>query len=324
MKAISCVIFSILSISLVLPYVVECMCPQGELETPWVEKSSASKRLVQNKSCNQSLVEGETLECAHGKNVPIITYTMLYYKDEKFLEEQKMNWCSWPHSTRQKFQFLIIDDGSPYEESAVHKYTHNGCISLLIYSIEKDLNWNIGGARNLAFHVAPTDYVFLTDSDLLVPHNIALACLDMVQKEVSSATNQVDKRGVDTKSIFLNFNRVFNETGRRKPHPATMMLTKDAYWMCGGCDEDFVGSYGLTDPHFKWRAAQTKDIQLKKVSDKYDDELIMMELKDKLSIIRDPERNRNIFKAKRLGTMPWSNDYIRFPWKFNAKYCIQE
>lgn len=68
----------------------------------------------------------------------------------------------------------------------------------------------------------------------------------------------------------------------------------------------------------------TKHVEVKKVNEKYDDELVMMELKDKLSIQRDPERNRNIFKAKRLGSMTWSNDYIRFPWRFNAQFCIKE
>lgn len=301
----------------------ESSCPQGKLDTPWVEKSSASKRLVQNTNCNRPLIEGERSICERGSEA-IITYTMLYYRDSIFLEEQKKNWCGWPRATRQKFQFLIIDDGSPAEDSAIQKYVHNGCINLMVYTIQKDLHWNIGGARNLAFHVAPTDYVLLTDSDLLVPHTIALACLEMVRSDKNSASKQVSESHVAMKTIFLSFNRVFNESGQRRPHPATMMLTKDTYWMCGGCDEDFVGGYGMTDPHFKWRAARTKNVEVSNVSDKYDDELIMMELKEKLSIQRDPESNRNIFKAKRLGKMPWSNNFIRFPWKHTAQFCIKE
>ena len=322
-KGFVSLLFALAALAVAVAGANESSCPQGKLDTPWVERFSASKRLMQNTNCYRPLVDGERSKCETGSEA-IITYTMLYYSDSTFLEEQKKNWCSWPLATRHKFQFLIVDDGSLAEESAIQKYVHSGCINLMIYTIEMDLHWNIGGARNLAFHVAPTEYVFLTDSDLLVPHTIALACLEMVRNDKNSASKQVSESNVATKSIFLSFNRVFNESGQRRPHPATMMLTKDAYWMCGGCDEDFVGAYGITDPHFKWRAARTKNVEVSKVSEKYDDELIMMELKDKLSLQRDPERNRNIFKAKRLGNIPWSNDYIRFPWNFTAQFCIKE
>ena len=301
----------------------DSMCSRGKLERPWVAKSSASTRLVQNTNCSRPLVEGERMDCSRGVggNVPIITYAMLYYKDSTFLEEQEKNWCSWPLATRQKFQFLIVDDGSPAGESAIQKYVHNGCINLLIYTIEKDLKWNIGGARNLAFHVAPTDYVFLLDSDILVPPTIALACLKMVQNEYSSASKQMSNNTRTSESVFYNFNR--NSKGvRLHPHPAAMMLTKKAYWMCGGCDEDFVGNYGQTDPHFKWRAGLTKGIKMRKVNEMYDDELVMMG--DGLMPDRPTHLNRQMFKAKMFGNMTWSNDYIRFPWRFNAQFCIKE
>ena len=40
-------------------------------------------------------------------------------------------------------------------------------IDLVVYRIEDELEWNIGGARNLAMFVSQTEAVFLTDVDLI-------------------------------------------------------------------------------------------------------------------------------------------------------------
>ena len=41
-----------------------------------------------------------------------------------------------------------------------------------------------------------------------------------------------------------------------------MLIRKEAYWLSGGCDEDFVGSYGYTDPHFFQRLKHIEGIKL--------------------------------------------------------------
>ena len=41
-----------------------------------------------------------------------------------------------------------------------------------------------------------------------------------------------------------------------------MMLRKASYWLAGGCDEGFVGEYGVTDLHFRHRASRTKGLRV--------------------------------------------------------------
>ena len=96
----------------------------------------------------------------------------------------------------------------------------------------------------------------MIDCDILVTPDIAGLSLRLLKEE--RAHNAKD----GTRNIYIHFRRIYsNETGvARRPHPAVMLLSKQAYWMSGGCDEDFVGNYGKTDPHFKWRASRTNNV----------------------------------------------------------------
>ena len=67
------------------------------------------------------------------------------------------------------------------------------------------------------------------------------------------------KREIFYFSIFaFKFNRTVpdddNHIKNNKLHPAVCLIRKEDYWKIGGCDEDFVGNYGQTDPHFWYRA----------------------------------------------------------------------
>ncbi|OEU13737.1 hypothetical protein FRACYDRAFT_269921 [Fragilariopsis cylindrus CCMP1102] len=41
-----------------------------------------------------------------------------------------------------------------------------------------------------------------------------------------------------------------------------MLSTIDSYWTAGGCDEDFVGNYGYTDPHFFYRVEKHHSLKV--------------------------------------------------------------
>ena len=80
------------------------------------------------------------------------------------------------------------------------------------------------------------------------------------------------------------------------------------YWKVGGCEEDLVGNYGMTDPTFFWKAKG---------------KIVVMEMRNifmihyfdgEADINRDVTKNRLLFeRRKRDGK--WSKDYVRFPWK---------
>jgi hypothetical protein len=289
------------------------------------EKCFASKALVPNELCewsNTSSSDPTVGSAGHAQEQEArITLAILFYRDGDFFDEQIRRWRLWPVTLRKKFYFMIVDDSSPARDRAVERYNDEDDINIIFYYIEVDKMWNIGGARNLVFHAAPTEYVFLIDSDLIVPVPIATTCLKLVEDEISQLSIDSKING-GKRNIYINFNRVFNESGIRRPHPAAMLLSRSAYWMCGGCDEDFVGNYGMTDPHFRWRASKTANIFVRDFGAVYLDDLVMMEVPDKLAIPRSPAHNIALFEEKMNSNIPWSNRYLRFPWKFVATYCL--
>ena len=83
---------------------------------------------------------------------------------------------------------------------------------------------------------------------------------------------------------------------------------KDDYWYIGGCEEDFVGHYGQTDPSF-WYKAKNKVMKFI-----CRDIFIDYYLDGAADIIRDASYNGRLFEYKKI-TNSWSKDYIRFKWK---------
>lgn len=240
----------------------------------------------------------------------VFTAVYLYYRETAMLRRQAESWRSWPASTRAHVSILIVDDGSPIGERArdvlnVSAEDFGGSI----VEIYQDLAWNIGGARNLAMYLLVTDYAMLVDVDLIIP----VATLDALAALVIS---------FNMTSVIVNkFPREYQNSSRiLKPHPATMLLSKDTYWLVGGCDEDFVGHYGMTDPHFLWRSRVTAGVKIRKVSS------IVRNIAPSLQLSGSPRKspilgrvknstfNRLLFSAKASDQVPWAQDYIRFEW----------
>ena len=298
-------------------------CARGTLEKAWTEESGASAELVPNRACKYSIRHwrrdrNDIAMCSHAENRPVLTLALLYYKDGVFFKDQLSRWRSLPLHIRQQISFLVVDDGSPHGEKAIDIYTDDGSINIIFTTILADKDWNIGGARNLAFHIAQTEHVFVIDSDLLVPLELLELSLKYTKEELAINFNESSKK----RSVFINFDRMFNNSGLHRPHPAAMLLSKTAYWVCGGCDEDFVGHYGMTDPHFRWRSVKTGKVIVKDVLGVSSNPLVMMEAKSKLSIPRDATTNIRLFREKVVGNLPWSNKYLRFPWKLESVFCL--
>ena len=297
-------------------------CARGTLAKAWSDGSAASTELVPNTACRfSSRLARNFTSCSDLRNTrQVLTIAVLYYKDATFFYKQLERWRSWPRDIREQLSFVIIDDGSPRGEKAVDSYVHDGSINFIVASILVDKKWNIGGARNLAFHIAQTEHVFVIDSDLVIPLNMIELSIQYARLEAKILTEMPG----NSREIFVNFLRVFNESGLQRPHPAAMLLSKHAYWMSGGCDEDFVGHYGMTDPHFRWRSVRTANVTVRDALALSTHPLIMMEAKTKLAIPRDPTTNIRLFQEKLGGNLPWSNKFLRFPWKIEAKFCMGE
>lgn len=116
-------------------------------------------------------------------------------------------------------------------------------------------------------------------------------------------------------------------------HPGVMMLRKDSYWLAGGCDEDFVGAYGQTDPHFRWRASNTgfptKLLSMRGLCDAPTCTTVHAE-KPPLALepmtnenktaytcplpLRNVSRNKMLFLSKKAHKIPWTKTFLRFKW----------
>ena len=243
-----------------------------------------------------------------------MTLGFLYYCNAALFRDQLASWSAWPTQLRRQSFFLVVDDGSPTgAEAAVQlSPTLLHRLRISICRVQQNLAWNIGGARNLIFAFAPTEYVLMLDMDVVVPVAFAAKLPLLID-----AIRNIEQR--DRKYKVLTY---FPRKGAR-PHPAVMLLRRATYWSAGGCDEDFVGSYGVTDVHFRWRASRTGNITL---HSQYDQPLAkdlpeLAQTRIRLDsacppLVRNATRNKLLLLAKQSGRVRWSSEYLRFTWDF--------
>ncbi|VEU34093.1 unnamed protein product [Pseudo-nitzschia multistriata] len=182
-------------------------------------------------------------------------------------------------------------------------------LDIRIYEIDQDIDWNVGGARNLGFWIVSQNYgesfnaetsghkikpvrnstspwVFMNDADVLVPLETMEFVLGLMEKKSNLSADSASSVSVGAKSHFPESDAYMNETnpvyanfqrigrkGKLKnkyPHPAVMLTTTDSYWAAGGCDEDFVGNYGWTDPHFFYRANESPSLEVVSIHKRMD------------------------------------------------------
>jgi len=259
----------------------------------------------------------------------LVTIAYLYYRDAKiFAETHVPDWERWPAELLEQIFFLIVDDGSPPGERAVDVLRGRSQLDLLFATIACDVGWNIHGARNLLFHVAPTEFVLMLDADTGVPWTFANALFAMVR-------HSQEYRG--DRLIFRRFRRVqrtcnlvnspellASDEKMTVEHPAAMLLARTTYWHVGGCDEDFVGAYGST--HFRYRADLAPGVRSVFPGDN-----VPRLIAHTCAGVRRPPASRagrhkkrsshvsnadaanaDLFKQKKHHKLPWASDYLRF------------
>ena len=249
-----------------------------------------------------------------------ITIAILYYAAPSMLERHLKVLQTYSPMIQKRINILIIDDGSPVNlDAASHvqqwsvAYSHS-FISVRVVHITDDIYWNIGGARNLAFHIASTHRVLLLDVDTVVLSSYISTILELP----CTMENDVP--------IMYKFMRR-RPNGTLKRSPAAILISKSSYWKNGGCDEDFVGNYGQTDVHFDYRAIQLQKQNFLNIQ--YRDDIVLSEIshdpictnsyacKQAIKKWKEPSRdttiNRNIFKRK-VKSGCWSTSFLRFKW----------
>jgi hypothetical protein len=273
---------------------------------------------------------------------PGITVALLYFAKPAYLLRQLQEFSTYPAEIQKTMTVLVIDDGSPpglrasdylnnnnsnnnnSSSNAYFSSSTTGIFRIRLARIETERNWNIGGARNLAFYLVDTPRTFLLDLDILAP---SAAMEAAVSWPLMGTTTE--QGGGRRRQLAHRFNRRRLD-GSENKHPAVCVIRTDAYWENGGCDEDFCGDYGYTDVHFwfKWKADPTR--AMVDHLDVFLEELDMMAcdpnfIGDKESIqckearskqVKPPrnlKKNHALYKEK-TNKGCWSNKYLKFRW----------
>ena len=156
-----------------------------------------------------------------------ITISHIYYNQIQMLQLQKQAWMAHPYG---HVKYTLIDDGSSIPIGADYAGAN-----VDVYRIHEDIPWNPAGARNLAFHVAKTDWVFCADMDHVVTSRALIAMLDLP---------------LDDANIVYTFARLRNDGYYGVLGTHNILMNRRRFFEIGGNDEDFSGNYASEDTFF--------------------------------------------------------------------------
>lgn len=230
----------------------------------------------------------------------LITVCLSYYNQPEVMVDQLKWWLEYSGDVKKRMSFFIIDDCSTRGALDVIKdvglYERLGELSITIFRVKEDKFCNISGVRNLGATECITPYMVILDMDTFISNNT-------MEKMIAVAESNIDK-----KIAFIFNRRVESNPSHKKHnklHPAVSLIRVKDYWDVGGCDEDYVGNYGYTDPTFWWRA--------KNLIEKHECRNIYLDYKDEgeCDMVRDTRKNKRLFE-KKMADGSWSSDFIRF------------
>lgn len=291
----------------------DTFCSLVKLHPPWQRQVASRRMLLLHESCPRPI------EINLGQD--LLTIAVMYYNDATLLKRHLDHWQSLSKQDRLHLSFLVVDDGSKIMPARRVIQRHPLAPQVHLATVIEDKPWNIGGAMNLAFWLAPTEYVLLLDADIHAPGQFLNSILSLVREERAAFSE------TGTAKIFTHFKRTYENGMQPKPHPKMMMLSKTSYWAVGGCDEDFVGHYGFTDPHFQWRVEKTPGLHLISVHTAlpHIEALLQFSMVDAPPVVLDRSIRVNslLFDDKKNGRIPWSDKYLRFSWNYTSHVFLR-
>ncbi len=220
----------------------------------------------------------------------MITVICPWYSNAAFVACQINVWNALPGVLKDRTKFILVDDGSP-QSLRLPQIDLN----LTIARVKEDIPWNQPGARNLGAHIADTDYLFFADID----HEITIDALKKAHEKMK-----------DPLTIY-RFKRVLNGQPLY-PHPCSFIISKKAFNLIGGFDEDFSGHRGHDDTMFRLVAERRLN------DDMIDGALILHEMALTRNLNRDHARNKNLLETKKqlLAKGAYTNGKrLRFKWE---------
>lgn len=196
----------------------------------------------------------------HTEGGPVVSLLYSYYNSPEVVRDHLHEWNSWPEHIYEQLEIVVVDDGSKQELQPILEgegvASH---VKLKAIRIEKDVPWNISGARNTAALYAEDEFIFILDMDIALTYKNAKKLAGMTFER--GYWYRPSRRFPITqfKSYRDKHPRTFTKRVRKfftagpftiKSHPACFILSREDYWAVGGYDEDFSGHYN-NDANFK-------------------------------------------------------------------------
>lgn len=164
-----------------------------------------------------------------------ITVIVPFYNNKTMLEKQVENWNNYGGDLGKAIEFIIIDDASP--DHPAEPILQNLRHKKRLYRVRENIPWAQHHARNIGAHEADTEWLFMSDMDIILTPEAAFEILNELEP---------DPRRYHT------FARKFIGNIREpKYHCNTFLVTKENYWAINGYDCDYCGTYGGDGPFLR-------------------------------------------------------------------------
>jgi len=171
----------------------------------------------------------------------MITLCIPYYESPKMLAKQVEYWNYYEDSVAERFEIVVVDDGSPRNPAEDVLRGVSCKIAMRLYRIQQNIPWNVEGALNLAIHNARTEWIYSLAVDHVLPGTSAAILLN---KELCpklyyrALRHDVNERGIPVHEPRKGLGNLF-------------LMTKELFDRAGGYNEYFAGYYGGAGNAFK-------------------------------------------------------------------------
>ena len=187
-----------------------------------------------------------------------LTVVHPFFDERARFEKQVEIWANWSDDVKENVRVVLVDDCS---SSPVHTWLTESVLKKLsglrftIYRIKTDLQYNTPGSLNLAFTVAPTEFVLTMDSDCAFDSENIAKFLDATPRTDVVYKFRRQRLGASKPRGKNGFGRMGHERlDITRYLPCSMLMHKEVFWNIGGFDEDFTGAnsggYGFFDNFF--------------------------------------------------------------------------
>ncbi len=161
----------------------------------------------------------------------MLTFVIAVYGQPLMLEKWWETLRQYKLRVLRQIDFIIVDDhGDPPVSipDDIRSFCHPR-----VYRVDKNIEWNQMGARNLGMQQAETDWCVMLDPDMVVEPEVA---------ELLLARAKAMKRGQLTKLLLR-----YTDGKLDASSPNAYLIHKKDFDRVGGYDEDYAGHKGWSD-----------------------------------------------------------------------------